>query len=1232
MVALHWQPDLRNTRKEYELKYRRFASVDAWTILRFPAPQDSFLLDHTMIAPDEVYEYTLAGKCKSWQETVYGGTFKVNLPDCKAPQQIEIASNTETEVKLNWEQQEQVLSYNVYASKTADAKAATAQNVSSNSIVLQPLADGESYTIQIEALCSDNTAIGKPVSVNRNQTGIIAECALPKPYSLAVERKSGTATQANVSWLPEVSKQYSHYTFSFWHKDSINQKYTVEAKVPSAIIKPVIDRELYVYTVTYHCNETEAVQSAEKYFKLDPQSSSDPGILPGTANCFPPSEIFAEARSNTSAIFDWIKAEGADEYQLFYAPKGSTDFKVFNTTAVNAKIKDLTHLSGQYDYKVRCRCGSEYSIFSSLGSVSLLSDDKENACADLAFAKVNKVTYTEVQLAWAAKPHDGYMIYYKEESQSWSDKYTIDLKDKTKLKAENLSANGDTIKYTVIQLASGASYQFRIVGACGTTLSLQSEVLTATTDKKFEKGDCESGSFCDRSSKVPLAATSITKDSVILFADYKMKIVSVKSSVVGDSTVYSGTGIVEAPLVGMSEFLCLNATFTNLFINDKHCITKGDIVLDSVNTYLLPEEVRAGIKQFTNIVETGLDRAQEISKDIQLGLEQAEKLGKNGLDYFQGGNDVGQAVTGSLSPQATFTTDLTTENFAVTGFEISAGGETKTVSTFPALVKDSEGEVYQVQADGSTTLVGKYDETYKNLHTKTPDQSSMSVTFKENSTATYGFDPFQEKYGEQPAMRIKYLKLGNDYFSAKAITEAATDKVDFTLTSTTLSDIVFVNREGFVFNASGNTLTLVGGPEKDAQEILAVTKSDKTVIGALLLASYPKIEKKVKIIPADVSITITAQDLAKMQTKVNEVYNKVGINYTLEIDNSIQGKWCGADQCEAVAPSRSGLLSNNYTGTEEEIIQYYASQKSFNTDDAETAYMILTGASADTQSDEGEMQGRMNYGKQFGFLYGIGNSNDYTKIGHTLAHELGHGNFKLYHIFDEMYLGNEAKTADNIMSYSTSATKLNKMQWDIVHDPGVVWGVLAKDGDQAKRVDLVENLNYNNFGGYEAILNYLLSKKDELIPLIYGKNAFDYFGKNRDLKYKISVAKSIVEGQLNNSYFLDPQEPVSLIEDFNRILMLQILSDNYAEILKLFDNNPSDFPKHEFIELVIKFLNYGDPACTMLEGFYDIYMNIWGVHKKLGNSGFHNFKNALLLNKGVTLTEKGVITLLDNLS
>ncbi|MBK8808036.1 MAG: hypothetical protein IPO21_15895 [Bacteroidales bacterium] len=359
--------------------------------------------------------------------------------------------------------------------------------------------------------------------------------------------------------------------------------------------------------------------------------------------------------------------------------------------------------------------------------------------------------------------------------------------------------------------------------------------------------------------------------------------------------------------------------------------------------------------------------------------------------------------------------------------------------------------MYQVNANGTVALVGKYDDTYKDLQTQTPDMSAKSVTFSASSSAVYGFDAFAPVYATRPAMEPKYMKLGDTYFSAKAITQSATDVVSFKMQGVSLNDIVFVNREGFVFNASGSTLTLVGGPEKDAQEILAVTKTDKKVIGALLLASYPKLKKTVKIVPTDGRVAISTANLAILQTRVNEVFSQVGIEYTLQLDESIKGKWCGDPVCGDVIPSSSGILSNDYTGTEKQVVDFYVSQPGFNASDLNTAYMFVTGNAATNAGDEGNMQGRMNYGKQAGFLYGVTGSSNFTEIGRTLAHELGHGNFQLFHVFLDMYLGPDSTNSKNIMSYSTAqnATKLNKVQWDIVHDPGVVWGVLASDEDQA---------------------------------------------------------------------------------------------------------------------------------------------------------------------------------------
>jgi hypothetical protein len=66
-------------------------------------------------------------------------------------------------------------------------------------------------------------------------------------------------------------------------------------------------------------------------------------------------------------------------------------------------------------------------------------------------------------------------------------------------------------------------------------------------------------------------------------------------------------------------------------------------------------------------------------------------------------------------------------------------------------------------------------------------------------------------------------------------------------------------------------------------------------------------------------------------------------------------------------------------------------------------------------------------------------------IGRTVAHELGHGTFKLRHTFDSEYRIAKA-TTDNLMDYSWG-TELVKHQWDAIHAPGLVIGLFEKDED-----------------------------------------------------------------------------------------------------------------------------------------------------------------------------------------
>jgi hypothetical protein len=89
--------------------------------------------------------------------------------------------------------------------------------------------------------------------------------------------------------------------------------------------------------------------------------------------------------------------------------------------------------------------------------------------------------------------------------------------------------------------------------------------------------------------------------------------------------------------------------------------------------------------------------------------------------------------------------------------------------------------------------------------------------------------------------------------------------------------------------------------------------------------------------------------------------------------------------------------------------------------------------------------GELPRGKQFGYLF-TGNGGD---IDWTIAHELGHGLFRLQHTFDGEY-GGTAKSlkaqTDNLMDYG-GGTHLAKWQWDEIHDPALLVNPFEGDED-----------------------------------------------------------------------------------------------------------------------------------------------------------------------------------------
>jgi hypothetical protein len=84
--------------------------------------------------------------------------------------------------------------------------------------------------------------------------------------------------------------------------------------------------------------------------------------------------------------------------------------------------------------------------------------------------------------------------------------------------------------------------------------------------------------------------------------------------------------------------------------------------------------------------------------------------------------------------------------------------------------------------------------------------------------------------------------------------------------------------------------------------------------------------------------------------------------------------------------------------------------------------------------------------RRYGFIF-LDNNNSIEQQVYTIAHELGHGAFRLRHTFSEHPTLTKG-TTNNLMDYSDS-THLFKYQWDYIHDPEMVIAWLEEEDEGA---------------------------------------------------------------------------------------------------------------------------------------------------------------------------------------
>jgi len=120
------------------------------------------------------------------------------------------------------------------------------------------------------------------------------------------------------------------------------------------------------------------------------------------------------------------------------------------------------------------------------------------------------------------------------------------------------------------------------------------------------------------------------------------------------------------------------------------------------------------------------------------------------------------------------------------------------------------------------------------------------------------------------------------------------------------------------------------------------------------------------------------------------------------------------------------------------------------------------------KNSQRNINGEMPMKRRFGYV------KDISEDGfiRTIAHELGHGNFQLYHTFSPKYNIPEGTTENLMDAHNPTRTKLTKFQWDAMHDPALKLNVFVDDEEVESAIVLMRE---------NEIVTNMLGKKNLLI-------------------------------------------------------------------------------------------------------------------------------------------------------
>ena len=573
-------------------------------------------------------------------------------------------------------------------------------------------------------------------------------------------------------------------------------------------------------------------------------------------------------------------------------------------------------------------------------------------------------------------------------------KYHIQYRKKGVANAQWFEASTRNTQTLITDLEAG-EYEFRVGATCETERYginpsyVYSDIQTFKIEKT--QNTTESAYNCGIVPKITITNQkplgSLVTNEVFTAGDFSVTILEVS----GSNGVFSGKGFVKVPYLNDTK---LAVEFENIKINADYQLTDGVVK----TTY---DSDWKGVQFAENLIGQG-----EKSKDIEVPFE-IEKVETHNGEIVVTGKDGRKEV------------------FPFGGNDSSIKGK---VTTTTNGVTSTQEKIYHIDKDGKVSTPqavaqgGKPTKENTNGVTKEGEATALTakgieVTFENTADSKYAYEVPTKAYSKD------YQKMGGKYIPFKAVVKGETEpflaKVHITDRNISADSLIFKTDKGALIESKrveGSNdflLTLKGFHSFAVEQVQATIKQGKKyqIAGVFNLVHLSPKTAKVTLIPTAENLTIDVE-------KVKAIYSKVGV--TLDIT------WAAPFDISPYLTN--GVLETkdvfgdltDYSPSQQALINAYKATGKVAND---TYYVFITNAKSSTGQG-----GYMALGGQFGFVF------DQTE--RTLAHELGHGIFKLAHPFKKKQQGN----VPSLMDY-TSDEALLFADWKQINDPAFKIGI-----------------------------------------------------------------------------------------------------------------------------------------------------------------------------------------------